>query len=130
MPEEKEIQIYVVDDDPSVRRALEMLFTSADMRVRTFAKGKEFLAQGISTENACLIIDMNMRGLSGLEVQQTLIERQIELPIIFLTAHDSSDIRQKAKQAGASGYFRKPVDDQALLDSIKWALSKKGTDIV
>jgi FixJ family two-component response regulator len=64
-----------------------------------------------------------LKGLSGLELQQQLAERGTKMPVIFLTAFDSNEIRQQAKQAGAAGYFRKPVDDQALLDTIHWAMS-------
>jgi FixJ family two-component response regulator len=66
-----------------------------------------------------------LKGLSGLELQQQLADRGNKMPVIFLTAFDSNENRQQAKQAGAAGYFRKPVDDQALLDTIQWALSSQ-----
>ena len=124
MSDPADIQIYVVDDDPSVRKALEMLFISAGMKIRTFKRAAELLEHEIATRNACLVTDLKMSGLSGLELQQQLIEQGIDIPVIFLTAHDSKETRQRARQAGAAGYFRKPIDDRALLDAIHWALSR------
>ena len=121
--DESKILIYVVDDDASVRQALEMLLISASMEVLAFKSAEDFLEYELRKEKACLITDIKMKGLGGLELQQQLAERGIQIPIIFLTAFDSNVIRQQAKQAGAVGYFRKPVDDQALLDTIQWALS-------
>ena len=123
MPDESKILIYVVDDDASVRKALEMLMISADMEVLAFKSAEDFLEYEFREEKACLITDIKMKGLSGLKLQQQLNERGIKLPVIFLTAFDSNESRQRAKQAGAVGYFRKPVDDQSLLDTIQWALS-------
>jgi FixJ family two-component response regulator len=123
LPNETKILIYVVDDDASVRKALKMLFISADMEVQTFEMAEDLLKCQLREEKACLISDIKMKGLSGLQLQQQLADRGIKLPVIFLTAFDSNEIRQQAKQAGAAGYFRKPVDDQALLDTIQWALS-------
>ena len=123
MSDEAKILIYVVDDDASVRMALKMLFLSADMDVQAFELAEDFLKHKLREENACLITDIKMKGLSGLELHQQLSERGIKIPVIFLTAFDTNESRQRAKQAGAVGYLRKPVDDQALLDTIKWALS-------
>ena len=123
MPVETKILIYVVDDDASVRNALTMLLMSADMEVKIFEKAEDLLKHNIREEKACLITDIKMIGISGLDLQQKLAERGIKIPIIYLTAFDSNEIRQQVKQAGAAGYLRKPVDDQALLDTIKWALS-------
>jgi len=115
--------IHIVDDDPSVRKALEMLLISAGFDVMGYASAENFIESEIREENACLIIDFMMKGINGLELQQILAERGSKLPVIFLTAFDSKESRIKAKQAGAVGYFQKPVDDQALLDTIQWALS-------
>jgi len=123
LPDETKILIYAVDDDASVREALKMLFMSADMEVQTFEMAEDLLKIKIREENACLIADIKMRGLSGLELQQQLTEGGIKIPVVFLTAFDSNEIRQQVKQAGAVGYFRKPIDDQALLDTIQWALN-------
>lgn len=123
MPDEPKMLIYVVDDDASVRQALKMLLTSANMEVRTFEQAKDLLKCEFREEKVCLIADIKMKGLGGIELQQELAKRGIKIPTIFLTAVDSNEIRQQAKQAGAAGFFRKPVDDQALLDTIQWALS-------
>ena len=127
MLDETKILIYVVDDDASVRQSLEMLFISADMEVLTFKSAEDLLKCKLRKEKTCLIADIKMQGLSGLELQQQLAERGTKMPVIFLTAFDSNEIRQQAKQAGAAGYFRKPVDDQALLDTIHWALSSNSS---
>ena len=127
MPDETKILIYVVDDDASVRKALEMLFISAGMEVQAFERAEDLLKCKRREENACLVTDIKMKGLSGLELQQQLAERGSKIPLIFLTAFDSNESRQRAKQAGAVGYFRKPVDDQALLDTIQWAISSNSS---
>ena len=127
MPDEPKTLIYVVDDDASVRQALKMLLISANMEVRTFKQAEDLLKCEFQEEKVCLIADIKMKGLGGIELQQQLAERGVKIPIIFLTADDSNEIRQRAKQAGAAGFFRKPVDDQALIDSIRWALSKEDT---
>ena len=123
MRDESKILVYVVDDDASVRQALKMLLISANMEVRTFEQAEDLLKCEFREEKVCLIADVKMKGLGGLELQQQLAKRGIKIPIIFLTAVESDEIRQQAKQAGAAGFFRKPVDDQALLDTIHWALS-------
>ena len=123
MSDKTKIRIYVIDDDTSVCQALKMLFLSAEMEVQTFELVEEFLECIPREEKACLIADIKMRGLGGFELQQELVERGIKIPVIFLTAFDSDENRLRAKQAGAVGYLQKPVDDQALLDTIHWALS-------
>ena len=121
--DESKILIYVVDDDASARQALEMLLISANMEVQAFERAEDLLKCMRREDRACLIADIKMKGLDGLELQQKLAESAIKIPVIFLTALDSNETRQQAKQAGAVGYFRKPVDDQALLDTIQWALT-------
>lgn len=121
--DESKILIYVVGDDASARQALEMLLISANMEVQAFERADDLLKCMRREDRACLIADIKMKGLDGLELQQKLAESAIKIPVIFLTALDSNETRQQAKQAGAVGYFRKPVDDQALLDTIQWALT-------
>ena len=121
--DKSKIQIYVVDDDVSVRKSLEMLFLSADMEVRTFKGAEDFLEHKFREENDCLIVDVMLKEQSGFEFHKHLTKKEIKIPVIFLTAFDSKERRQQAKQAGAAGYLRKPVDDQALIDTIQWALS-------
>ncbi len=122
MPDENEILVYVVDDDKSVRQSLELLFFSANMKVMVFESAKKFLECDIQDENACLITDVTMIGMSGIELQKALIDRGSRIPVIILTGFDSVNERDEAKRAGAVSFFRKPVDDSALIDAIHWAV--------
>ena len=124
MPDDAGICVYVVDDDASVRNSLKMLFLSAGMKAITFESAEAFLASDIQENNACLVVDFKMSGIGGLAFQQRVKEKGVSTPVIFLTAFDSRDNREQAFRSGAAGFFRKPVDDQALIDSIHWALSK------
>ena len=127
MQEETKPTVYIVDDDDSVRRALMRLIHSADMKALAFASANEFLESRSQEENACLVTDVQMRGLTGLELHRKLIALGSRLPVIYITAFDTEEIRRQAKSAGGVGYLRKPVDDQALLDTIRWALSRQGS---
>jgi len=117
--------VYLVDDDESVRQSFSMLFLSAGIENECFRCAEDFLAIDPREQNSCLVTDIKMSGLSGLDLQKELVARGLGIPIIFVTAFDTAESRQEAKRAGASGYFTKPVDDSALLDSIHWALSHK-----
>jgi len=117
--------IYIVDDDDSIRRAMKRLIRSVGMDVEVFASAQEFLDSKHRTHDACVIVDIKMPGMSGLELQEVLLARGFQLPVIFITGFDSPETRDQAKKAGAAGYFRKPIDDQALLDTIQWALTKQ-----
>ena len=117
--------IYIVDDDDSIRRALKRLIRSVGMDAEVFASAQEYLDSEHRNHNACMIVDIKMPGMSGLELQDELHTRDSHLPVIFITGFDSPETRDQAKQSGAAGYFRKPIDDQALLDSIQWALTKQ-----
>ena len=116
--------IYVIDDDTSVRKAMERLMKSAGLPARTFSSGEEFLTSVQPTTSDCLVLDVHMPGMSGLELQKKLTQSGAAVPIIFITAVDDDQIREQARQAGAIGYFRKPFDDQALLDAIYFAVSR------
>jgi len=118
-------EIYIVDDDDSVRRAMKRLIRSAGMDVRTFASAQEFLAFKDMGPNGCMILDITLQGMSGLELYGELRAKGFALPAIFITGFDTPETRDQAKKAGAAGYFRKPIDDQALLDSIQWAVTKQ-----
>jgi FixJ family two-component response regulator len=126
LPDDASICVYVVDDDASVRDSLKMLLLSAGMKTITFESAEAFLASDVHERNTCLITDFKMPGLGGLAFQRQLKENGVRIPVIFLTAFDSKEDRQSAFDSGAAGFFRKPVDDQALIDSIRWALSKAG----
>jgi FixJ family two-component response regulator len=123
--EERKPIIYIVDDEKSVLKAMKRLILSMGMDVKTFASGQEFLDSGFRDQNACLIADIKMPVMDGMELKQKLVAKGFKLPVIFITAYDTEKIRCKAKGVGAAGYFQKPVDDQALLDSIQWVLSNQ-----
>ena len=123
MQENSKLKVYIVDDDNSICKALSMLIESADMNVQSFQMAKDFLNCKILEVNSCLIADIEMKGISGFDLQKELKKREINIPIIFLSAFDSKEYRQIAKKAGAVSYLTKPVDDQALLDAVYWALS-------
>ena len=126
MPEDANICVYVIDDDASVRQAMEMLLLSAGIHVWVYESAEAFLKSDFREHGSCLIADFKMPQIDGLQLQQQLNEKGIRIPIIFLTAFDSTEDRQRAFRGGAVGFFRKPVDDQALLDVIHWALSGSG----
>ena len=93
------------------------------MEPHTFASVEDFVRSNPSDVNACVVSDIQMPGLSGLDLPALLARAGHQLPVIFVTAHDTPETRARAQSMGAVGYFRKPVDDQALLDAIAWALS-------
>jgi FixJ family two-component response regulator len=93
------------------------------MQPHSFASVDDFLRSEINHENACVISDIQMPGTSGLDLPAKLLDAGYHLPVIFVTAHDTPESRARAQQVGAAAYFRKPVDAQALLDAIVWALS-------
>jgi FixJ family two-component response regulator len=118
------VQVYIVDDEPSVCTAYARLVRSAKMQPRTFASVEEFMQAEFTDENACVISDVQFPGTSGLDLPLLLSRAGRQLPVIFVTAHDTPETRDRAQRIGAAAYFRKPVDDQALLDAIAWALSR------
>ena len=115
--------VYVIDDDVSVRRAFSRLLRAAGFSPLTFGSVEEFVAKPLACANACVVADVRMSGANGLSLPQLLKERGLHLPIIYVTAYDTEETRERARRAGAVGYFRKPVDDQALIDAIRWALA-------
>jgi len=121
--DKKRSLIYVIDDDASVRKAFGRLLRSADLDAETFPSAEEFLSSPKQKENACIIIDIRMPGLSGFDLQQRLSSEGIKIPVIVISASDDLETREKAKELGAISFFRKPIDDQALLDAIWWAIS-------
>jgi FixJ family two-component response regulator len=118
----KKILAYVIDDDQSVRRAFQMLFRSADIDVRTFSSAEEFLETANLVDGSCIVLDVCMPGLSGLDLQKELALRSNVPPIIVVSARDDTPTQDLARELGATAFFRKPVDDQALLDAISWAI--------
>lgn len=116
-------KIYIVDDDDSVRRALGRLIRSEGLQSEAFASGESFLAALPDDAKGCVIMDIRMPGLTGYDIQQRLRKSKQKIPVIALSAQDDEEARFRAHELGAVAFFRKPVDDQALLDSIRWLLS-------
>jgi FixJ family two-component response regulator len=114
--------VFVVDDDPSARRGLARLLYTAGHDVRDFASIKNFLDALNATVSGCLVLDARMPGLSYEELQDEIKAKDIDLPIIVVTADDDPGTRLKAQEMNAVGFFRKPVDGTALLDAVDWAL--------
>ena len=115
--------IFVVDDDVSARRGLSRLLRTAGYNVFSYADASEFLAAVTQTPKTCLLIDAQMPGLNGICLMEELASRGISIPAIFITADGNPETRDLAREIGAVGFFRKPVDGPALLDAIEWALS-------
>jgi two-component system response regulator FixJ len=116
--------VFVVDDDPSIRRALTRLIQSVGLAVEAFGSAQEFL-QACDPERAgCLVLDIRMPQLSGLDLQQMLSSRNIELPIIFITGHGDVPTSVRAMKAGAMDLIQKPFQDQELLDAIQRAIAR------
>ena len=119
--------ISVVDDDESVRNATEELLRSIGYEVKTFASAELFLESGALRETECLVLDIQMPGIDGLELQRRLNEARSRVPIIFITANEEGTHRQRAIEAGAINFFRKPFDAQAFLAAIQSALREDST---
>ena len=115
--------VYIIDDEPSVLRALVRLMRSAGLGGTAFSSVDEFMSSKIDTHNACVVADVHMPGTSVLDLPERLKRRGSSLPVIYMTARDTDEIRKRIHRAGAAGYFRKPVDDQALIDAIHWAVT-------
>ena len=124
----EEPKIFILDDDASVRKALARLLRSADMAVKAFASVDELLSAPTLSQCLCIIADIRMQGTSGLAMPGLLAERGLHCPVIFVSAQDTEETRTAVKQAGAAGFFRKPVDDQALLDALNWAIGSDNTN--
>ncbi|MFY9907064.1 MAG: response regulator [Terriglobales bacterium] len=120
--------IAIVDDDEPLREALGSVMKAAGFSARTFASAEEFLACDDCDETACLILDVRLPGMSGIELQRRLADARSRLPIIFVTAHGDASLRDSLMRAGASAVFYKPVRSDALLKEIHTALVKASTD--
>jgi FixJ family two-component response regulator len=114
--------VAIVDDDDSMRSALQGLLQSAEFPSQSFASAEEFLQSGQQHQIACLIADIRMPGMSGLELQAKLNAERCRIPIIFITAHGDEKMRMQALRAGAVEFMAKPFDDGALLESVRAAL--------
>ena len=116
--------IAIVDDDPSVLEGLRSLLRSAGWRVKTFASAQEFLARPGSEAPCCLILDLQLPGLSGLDLQRKMAEVELETPIVFLTGHGTIPASVRAMKAGAVEFLTKPFDDEELLQAVQEAVAR------
>ncbi|HKF02284.1 MAG TPA: sigma-54 dependent transcriptional regulator, partial [Candidatus Sulfotelmatobacter sp.] len=117
-------RVYVVDDDASVREAVGSLIRSAGLRVETFASAQEFLASPRADVPSCLVLDVQLPGLSGLDLQQELVKANVQIPIIFLTGRGDIPMSVRAIKAGALEFLTKPFDDEDLLDAIHQGITR------
>ncbi|WP_059412436.1 response regulator transcription factor [Cupriavidus basilensis] len=116
--------VYVVDDDESMRVAVGMLLRSVGLRVEAFASAQEFLAHELGDAPSCLILDVRLKGQSGLAVQEQIAAGRIPIPIVFMTAHGDIAMSVKAMKAGATDFLAKPFRDQDMLDAVTSALER------
>lgn len=110
--------IYVVDDDASIREALKNLFRSVGLEVETYSSAQQFLAAKRRDAPGCLVLDIRLHGVSGLDLQHQLLEAQVQIPIIFITGHGDIPMSVRAMKAGAVEFLTKPFRDQDLLDAV------------
>jgi FixJ family two-component response regulator len=120
--EEKHGLIAIVDDDDLMRNAVQGLLKSVGLPARAFASAEEFLQSGQHRKTACLIADIRMPGMSGLELQAKLNAERCKIPTIFITAHGDVKMRMLALRAGAVEFLAKPFDDEILLENVRVAL--------
>jgi FixJ family two-component response regulator len=114
--------VAIVDDDDSMRSALKGLLKAVGLPAQAFASAEEFLKSGQQRQTACLIADIRMPGMSGLELQAKLNAERCRIPIIFITAHGDQRMRMQALRAGAVEFMAKPFNDEVLLESVRAAL--------
>jgi len=114
--------IAIVDDDESVRFALKGMMKSVGLPAQTFASAEDFLNSGLLRQTACLIADIRMPGMSGLDLQIKLNAEHCRIPTIFITAHGDAKMRLQALRGGAVEFLAKPFDDEVLLENIRAAL--------
>ena len=115
--------VFVVDDDPSVRRAIKRLLESVGLEVQSFGSAPEFL-HSIPDAPSCLVLDIRLPGISGLDFQRVMAEANIHIPIIFITGHGDVPMTVRAMKAGAVEFLTKPFRDQDLLDAVQFALER------
>jgi FixJ family two-component response regulator len=123
MPE-PDATVFVVDDDASIREALGSLIRSVGLKVETFASAQEFLARPPADVPGCLVLDVRLPGLSGLDLQSRMAEINLEIPIVFITGHGDVPTSVRAMKAGAAEFLTKPFQDRDLLDAIAQAIER------
>jgi FixJ family two-component response regulator len=121
--DEKPLTVLVVDDDESVRRAMQRLLRSHGYQVHTFDSAEDFLDSRLVCDQVCLLLDIRLPGISGFDLYAKLVSSGVKCPAIFMTAHDDSQWLDKAEEAGAIAFLRKPFGEQSLLNAISLACS-------
>jgi FixJ family two-component response regulator len=116
--------VFIIDDDSGMRQSIQDLVESVGLRAETFATGQEFLRKQLSGNPSCLVLDVRLPQLSGLDFQRHLAETGVQIPIIFITAHGDIPMSVKALKSGAVEFLTKPFRDQDLLDAIQQALQR------
>ena len=124
---EVEAIVFVVDDDEGMRQSLKNLIGSVGLQVKVFASAQEFLRSKLTDVPGCLVLDVRLPGLSGLDLQKRMVEAGMEIPIIFITGHGDIPMTVRAMKAGAVEFLTKPFRDQDLLDAIQQALERDRT---
>jgi len=117
--------VFIVDDDPSIRRSLERLVRADGYRVQTFVSAREFLERADMKKPDCLVVDVRMPGQSGLDLQQVLETAGSTVPIIFITGHADGPLAEQALRAGAVELLAKPFDGEVLLDAVRRAIDQR-----
>src|SRR3989442_5360547 len=124
MPPQESRLVAIVDDDELMRGAVQGMLKEAGLPARAFASAEEFLDSGAQHLSSCLIADIRMPGMSGLDLQARLDAEHIRIPIIFMTAHSDERIRMQALRSGAVEFLAKPFDDDVLLETVRVALKR------
>jgi len=117
--------VYVVDDDPSMRDSTELMLKSVGFNVRTFGSAQDFLEADLREDISCLVLDVRMPGMSGLDLQEKLVSGKTPLPVIFITGHGTVPMSVRAMKAGAVDFLQKPFEEQDLLDAINRAFARQ-----
>ena len=117
--------IFVIDDDPSVRDSMELMLRSVGFDVKTFASAQDFLTANLPEGPGCIILDVRMPGMSGLDLQEKLVSAKTPLPVIFITGHGTVPMSVRAMKAGAVDFLQKPFEEQDLLDAIHRAVNQQ-----
>ncbi|RJF80735.1 DNA-binding response regulator [Oleomonas cavernae] len=119
--------VHIVDDDPALRAALDSLFRSVGLATRLFGSAQEFLQSGQAEASGCLVLDIRLPGLSGLDFQARLAEANVRMPVILMTGHGDIPMSVRGMKAGAVDFLTKPFRDQDMLDAVTVALERDGT---
>jgi FixJ family two-component response regulator len=118
------LTVHIIDDDESVRKGLSRLMRSVGIRSQTYDGSECFLSQDYKNSSGCILIDLTMPGMNGLELAARLKKDGIEIPMIAISARDDEETSDLVRDLGVEFFLRKPVDDQALIDAINWVTSK------